>query len=59
MATTQERVSTLEEYKRTSERRLDSIDASVGALRRDMWIGFGILMTIMSSGFIAIFTKLG
>ena len=58
MATTQERVSTLEEYRRTSERRLDSIDASVAALRRDLWIGFGILTTIMSSGFIAILTSL-
>ena len=58
MATTQERVSSLEEYSRTSEKRLDNIDSNVSALRRDLWIGFGILTTIMSSGFMAILTIL-
>ena len=59
MAATDERVATLEEYKRASEKRLDSIDAHLLALRRDMWIGFGTLATIMVGGLIAILTRLG
>lgn len=59
MTSTEERVSTLEEYKRTSEKRLDSIDANVSALRRDMWIGFGTITTIMIGGFVTILAQLG
>lgn len=59
MISTEERVSTLEEYKRTSEKRLDSIDAHVSALRRDMWIGFGVMTSVMVGGFIAIIARLG
>ena len=49
----------LKECKRAAEKCLDSIDAHVSVLRRDMWIGFGAMTTIMVSGFITILAQLG
>lgn len=49
----------LEECKRAAEKCFDSIDANVSALRRDMWIGFGAMTTIMVGGFITILARLG
>lgn len=59
MMTTKERVSTLKECKRAAEKRLDGIDTHISALRRDMWIGFGAMTTIMVGGFITILARLG
>ena len=38
--------------------RLDSIDSNFSTLRRNMWVGFGIRMTILYGGFVAIRTSL-
>ena len=48
----------LKECERAAEKRLDGIDAHISALRRDMWIGFGSITTIMVSGFITILARL-
>ena len=49
----------LKECKRAPEKRLDSIDAHISALRRDMWIEFGAMTTIMVGGFVTILARLG
>ncbi len=49
----------LKQCKRAAEKRLDGIDAHISALRRDMWIGFGAMTTIMVGGFITILARLG
>lgn len=60
MTITEERVSMLlEECKRITEKRFDGIDAHLSELRRDMWIGFGAMTTIMVGGFITILARLG
>lgn len=60
MTIIEERVSMLlKECKRAVEKRLDSIDAHISAVRRDMWIGFGAMTTITFGGFITILARLG